>query len=89
MHHMELRSRAHPVHGDPVVATGGAQPLIVNALLDRDFRCWSSALEEDSNAAATGDQSHERCRSDMPESRLCSFARREHNRSLCHRRPDL
>ena len=57
--------------------------------IGRDFRSRSSALKQCSNAAASGDQSHERCRSDMPGSRLCSFARREHNRSLCHRRPDL
>jgi hypothetical protein len=108
MDHMKLRSRAHLAHGHPIVAAGGAQPLMVNELLGRDgrkptaqsmstccrpdigrdFRSRSSALEQCSNAAASGDQSHERCRSDMPGSRLCSFARREHNRSLCHRRPD-
>jgi hypothetical protein len=33
MDHMKLRSRAHPAHGHPIVAAGGAQPLMVEEFL--------------------------------------------------------
>ena len=33
MDHVKLRSRAHPVHSNPNVAAGGAQPLMVEELL--------------------------------------------------------
>jgi hypothetical protein len=33
MDHMKLRSRAHPVRGDPFATAGGAQPLMVNELV--------------------------------------------------------
>jgi hypothetical protein len=33
MDHMKLRSRAHPAHDHPIVAAGGAQPMMVEELL--------------------------------------------------------